>query len=471
MKTRNLLNTLALLCVTLAITLSSCSRNNGELLRTIPENSSVIATLNVDGLMTAAGIKVKNGTLVLPANMQQLVNSQATQSQLDLIAKTGSCIDRETVAFFVYNDDTFLTFTITDPEGFEQGVLELAGNKESDSGYDIYSPGGGQTLLVKGNQGWIIDRHAASSIEVLDNALKDAKEKAVTENKTVTEALSRDGLANVAINYLAMNHPAASMGDAQWMTASVDSKGKSLKGVVNAVSKDGKTIDFKSMKKIDTDFLRYVPGNVVFAGALGVDPRFDWDKTAQQMLPLANYSTANTIGLIVPYLKSLDGTCAIAVWPKNDSFWNEPSPANAGILVTIALKKENSRDTFNQIKALFAQTGLQGRDNGGDTEVAYTLPGNMGNIFMSLRDNRLYVSTSPLEEQSNNIVGAFSGSRMSLYCAIPTLRAIDPRHAPVWGIKGSLKTDDTDITIEVEPTGTELTMIQAVIDAAIAQAR
>lgn len=463
----NLLNSLTLLAVGLLVALSSCSKS-AAIYDTIPADVAAVVKVNAEPIVKALDIKTENGVLVLPDNLKKSVGTSVNQPQLDLIAKLYTSIDVNNILMIIdggqvgfTTPSALLTFSITDSSKFNHALIELAGNKESSGGYDIYSAEG-TCVLVKGDQAWITDGHAGNAVTTLDALLERADKKPLGKLTEVTDELADDDPVTMMINSAAYAQGATVANWASILTMQFDAKGTKVVGKGHYFTADGKKAKMPNTKNLDTDFLKYIPANAVLVLASGIDGSMDWDKIVKENSAQLDYQSAAILGTVVPFLKSLDGTTSVAVWPLDASAWSNPSLENIGFNLMLGVKKDNRETILGQINMMITQVGIAGQPQGDMT--VYALPG-FGTIRVGIVDDYVTVTNTPLASADNSLKPIFSGNVSAMYLNIPSLALLGQgRGLPEWGIKGNITCEDDEFELEVEPVGTDMTFLQAILN-------
>lgn len=463
----NLLNSLTLLAVGLLVALSSCSKSTA-IYDTIPADVAAVVKVNAEPIVKALDIKTENGSLVLPDNLKKLVGSSVDQAQLDLIAKIYTSIDANNIFMIIdggkagFTTPTpLLTFSITDSSKFNNALVELAGNKESSGGYDIYSANG-SCVLVKGDQAWITEGHASTAVTTLDAILERADKKPLAKLTEVADELADDDPITMMINSASYAHGAPVANWASIITMQFDAKGKKVVGKGHYFTAEGKKAKMPNIKNLDTDFLKYVPANATIVIASGIDGSMDWETIMKENSAQLDYQSAAMLGLFVPFLKSLEGTTSIAAWPIVSTAWSNPSLENIGFNLMLGVKKENRETVLGQINMMITQTGIAGQPQGDMT--VYSIPG-FGTIKVGIVDDYVTVTNSSLAATDNSLKSIFSGNASAMYLNIPSLSLLGQgRGLPEWGIKGNITCEDDEFELEAEPVGTDMTFLGAILN-------
>lgn len=429
----------------LMLTLWSCSGEN-KLLDTVPADAPGIVTVNVEKLMDAMDGVGHGGKLTSSEVLDKfLINSSERCHQEITAILTSPAIDRGLMAGFALRGDKdgliafrhpgeyVYTFKIINREAL---LSDIGASPKTNSidGYDVYALED-VNLIVRGNQGWIIWGDPSKAVSRLSSELDRAGNRSAASLKGLSGFLSDDD----DILHLAIARSASADG---WtcFTGDVENGARTLQVKAQFMNADGKTIDMdKYIKRIDSGLLDYTAPSDMFVMALGISGNTDWDALLdyiQSIYPL-DYRQRAFAGMILPYLKRLDGTMMIAAGTDTPDITVNNFSSNINFIVVVQLKKNEVKRTMSDLGDIFSMLGLPvvRRDN----EFVMQSPG-MTPVTLKAVDNSIVLTNRPLKQLGNDAVRKVAkGNSFAMWASIP-----DPIGEAVYGGRGF------NMTMEVE---------------------
>ncbi len=399
--------------VVLLLVGASCSEpSRGRLLHNIPESATMTAIVNF-GELTDAGLTDENASKI-SSNLSEVrgVVSSANNDGVAAFFSQGSGLDL--TVFAVDNDDNF-TSSLT-AAGFSTGSADDAETR-------IFSNGNSNLRVALSKltpgYGWMADCRSDEQLaEAITNAVNLSKDNNITKYKGIAEYLeNQSGALIMALNCHQLDEKLPLDGDEQqWLCSTLPVSDKTVALNGQRMLSTGKPVEIPGFKTISNDFLRYVPDNAAMVAAVGLTPEVDWD-AASRLVSAFNREANFAVSLVLPYLKSIDGTVAVAAVPREGADINNPSPDMIDFLVMAHMPQKEVNDAIEQIRSLAEQTGLKPQtDKEGITTVALgDMTVKLGNI-----DGYLALSTLPLDGKANNSFAPdMEGKEGAMVCVVP----------------------------------------------------
>ena len=156
---------------------------------------------------------------------------------------------------------------------------------------------------------------------------------------------------------------------------SSDFKQMGIVGELSAKKSDGSMLNIGNyMGSLDDKTLSQIPQNAIFALAIGIDSKVDWDALESLVTPMLDYGDKGLVDVMRPYIRSING----------------------GVLLTIApnvpLTKQNVQNVETWSVKFMAQMP-QEKIDGAVTKIVSTIESDYG--FALPRDGDFYVIPNP----------------------------------------------------------------------------
>ncbi len=154
--------------------------------------------------------------------------------------------------------------------------------------------------------------------------------------------------------------------------------------------------------------------------AIGIKGNTDWDALIdyfQSIYPL-DYRQRALAGMVLPYLKRLDGTILIAAGLDNTSHLDPASIAgNINFTVAVQMKKNEVKKTMSDLRNIILMVGLPIVYNG--DEFVMQSPG-MAPISLKAEGNSIILSNRSLKQLGNNAAREVAkGNSLAIWTGIP----------------------------------------------------
>lgn len=280
MKTR-----LLMLLSAIAVLMSSCSKNSATL-DVVPADVDIVAVFDAKSGADAYGIEFTSDKMVFPKEFPDSVIPADMQQAL---VKLYNALDMSSVVMFAKAPTSTsepaanVVARVADADLLKQLLTDTFGATETKDGYQLSSDFG---VYLKDGLVWF----TSGDSESIDATIKAAADNGFFSGKIAaaqmpegqcTFYLNTSFIAATVADYSAyldasqrmMISAAADYLSGKWVIATGDIKGEECITRIVACDSEGEILEVPFLKKIDSDFLKYVPRrfDTVLAGALDDD--------------------------------------------------------------------------------------------------------------------------------------------------------------------------------------------------------
>lgn len=388
----------------LALIVASCSPETDDLLSTVPAGTDFVAVVDAHAIAGKLGVTVKDGSLQLPAEWQQAF-SRVSDEKWQTAAKAAEAIDMTRIVMFYDNGESpITTFRITDKGIFD----ELMGSSpaEKKNGFKCYENALG-TIMVSGNQGWLAKGSDPTPAlkRILSNA--DSPEGSIADITALRQSLELDKPVRVVYDKNMYDKKSEGL----WCVGYADLSDSEISLVTNTIDREGRTVSDKTLRPVNTDFLRYTPANCNFAFAVGVTPEHDWSTLESIASLIPDPQVSGMMGTIMPYLKKADGTVAVAA----DINTADIGASGATFLTMIHMPQADVDAALLEIEQRMIDAGASPVRSAGNI---ISIPG----LYAGNVDGYLAVSSVPLTPTYQNSLNSyFLNRRMGFVVSLPSV--------------------------------------------------
>ena len=416
----------AFAAIVMLLAFSGCS-GESQLLDTIPADAPGIVTLNVEKLTDALDGAKHGGKLTLSETLDKFLTKSSERCHREITAiLTSESIDRTLMAGFAitgkdsgigafkHSGDYTYTFKIKNLSALVDEI-GASSTPETIDGFDVYELED-VNLVVKDKQGWLLWGDAAKAVATLSDELNRASNTPASSLKGIAKFLS----AGDNIFHLAIARSEAADG---WtcITGGVDDNAREMLFDAKFIDANGKEKDMDTyLKRIDQSLLDYTTPSDIFVLAMGIKGDTDWEEMlnyVQSVYPL-DFSQRSFMGMILPYLKRLDGTIMIAGGLSDPSDLSQSNLGrNINFVVAIQLKKSEVKKTISDLRDIIAMVGLPVVDKG--YEFVMQTPGS-DPISLKAVDNTIVLTNRSLKQLGNNAArDAAKNNSFAIWANIP----------------------------------------------------
>lgn len=412
--------------MTMIVSLCGCSGNE-RLLDTIPADAPGIVTVNVNRLMDAMDGAKHGGNLTAAETLDKFLANSSERCHREITTiLTSASIDRELMAGFAISGkdrginafkhpgEYVYTFKIKNQSALI-GEIGAEPDAKSIDGFEVYALED-VNLAVKGKQGWLIWGDPAKAVSTLAAELNRAANTPVSSLKGINKFLSDDD----DIFRLAIARSTAADG---WtcIKGDVDDNARKLEIDAKFLDGNGKEKDMDAyLDRINTSLLDYTMPSDIFVMAIGIKGDTDWDALIdylQSIYPL-DYRQRALAGMVLPYLKRLDGTIMIAAGLDDTSHLDPSSIAgNINFTVAVQMKKNEVKKTMSDLRDIISMMGLPVVDKG--DEFVMQSPGTAP-VSLKAEGNSIILSNRSLKQLGNNAArDVAKGNSLAIWTGIP----------------------------------------------------
>lgn len=459
MKLRHI--TFAILTALIVGLTTSCSKR-GEILDTIPADVTMVATLNVDKLCSAAGVTLKgDGSIeVLPA-MQGVVSGDIREI-LENISKlkADGAADVENIVAAVDGDGvTYLTFAVSDMEKLTSAFGDNLKWTDGANGYRTARMDN-TMLLQKGDQVWAVFG-AKDAVKSVESMLKSAGEMSVSDLNGIAEALGRDNMANVAVasGFTALTtskkpNTEIPAQDKEWAVgALLEGADNSLVFNCEMMQSTGRTLSPKGMQRINPALLAYVPENFNTVFAAGLTPEFDWQPITQLAMVAGGFQTAAFLSVVTPYLESIDGSVLIAAAPDEAETFAEGDFTEWDFIVMAHMPQDKINGLTSMIRNMMSTAGMTPSVT---PEGLIAVPQYGKTLYIGNVDGYLGISTIGFDNTRNNsLAPTFVNKEMAANLSLEPYSDYVPSAPQGTGLNLSAAMENGKTSVKIKVTGTE----------------
>lgn len=455
MKLTSLKSLLLMAGIFLSLVVTSCSKDQSELLSTVPSDADWIQTLNLKKLLSEAGCTFSGDKVQLTPQISKILGNDAELETL--ISDMAGAIDMEhVVAFGAGRASAVCSFIITDHEALASCIESSGMSKgESADGYDLYTGSKRSALVVKANQGWILQD--SSPIDKIKNICDNAANSSVTSLNGILTFLRGNNIANIAVAKTGMM--LGSQTDV-WTCIDINIKSNALAANIVNMQADGKIMPVENLQTINTDFLRYVPADFTIAAAAGLTQKIDWETMATAATMAGGYRARGLFDTLLPYLKEIDGTVAMATGAESADAWNNPSLSNFGFIFMAHMPQATVDRALAAMAQFAGQAGIPVTTEQPSGQMVVNLNGvtlRAGNV-----DGYLTIANIPIEStHSNSLNTDFLSKQAALSFTVPNLSQFI-RNAD-FGAKLTIGVEPENIHCQLNLTGTDAPILETLL--------
>lgn len=441
-----------LLTAVMILGLSGCSGET-DLYKTIPANVVAVARTDFGQLAEKSGFTKTGDTYTAPDYISESLGKKA--AKISEFLNYSRCVDLDGALFVTATSDlSFLTFTITDFKEFCGALKENGVTIEENGGFNSASLGG-RALLFNDNQGWLVGgMMPAKAAEEINKILKAAGEMPVKKLEGICNYLeSGDEIFRAAFcSSVILNQvrDKAEVTDPWWIVMSANADDRRISFEASRMKADGESLPFEGLQPVNPAVLGYVSAEAPIVLLAGLTKDFDWDSTAKVIETLGGLQARGFMGVVLPYLRAIDGTALLALDMENMS-----EPENSQYTAMVHMPQAAVSEALSAIAKMLSSYGMPFKSDERHSIMVdvYGLHLYAGNI-----DGYLGVSSEPFSpNHDNGLAKDFVGKNGGLYVNIPSLRNFAPT-APGWGIclevaletdgiKGSLRLNNSNAPI------------------------
>lgn len=469
MKVHNFL--FAVLAAIVVGMLTSCSKR-GEILDSVPADVTMVATVNIDKMCSAAGVTLKgDGTAEIAPAAQRWLGSQQKKLEALSALKANGIVDIDNVVVAVDGDNVkYVIMTVGDADRFDKVTTDegIEWNAAAD-GYKTARLGT-STLLAKDGQMWMV-LDSRDAVKAVEGMKKRAREMSVGRLDGVAESLARDNMVNVAVSagFATLTTDGKSnteipAQDKEWNVASLQ-QGADGSLVVDwqLMQSTGRTIKPKGMQNINPALLAYIPENFNLVVAAGLTPEFDWEPLRKVIMMVGGFQTAAFMSVVNPYLESIDGTILLATSPSDPAMLAEGDATEWDFIAMVHMPQAKINALTDMIKNMFVTAGMTPTVT---PEGLIAVPQYGKTMYIGNVDGYLGISTIGFDNTRNNsLAPTFVNKDMAASLSLRPLTDFVPTAPAGTGLVLSVGMDGGRGEMKLKAEGTQLPVLQFLMDA------
>lgn len=363
------------LLAVLLIVITSCNQTNKKMMELIPENPTLVASINTSKVIDHMGITVDdNGKVQLPGELKKLVSDNQKEFDEAMQKMEQANIDPSANIYFYADMESiengkFVMLAATKDEGKTKAALMEDTKKKFKNvdGVDILDIDNNSVAAIK--DGVVAIVKAQDSEQTAAKALSKA-DKSVLENDEITSVLNDDSDINLYVNYSSYMNLMAKIQPQMSLIAGFMSGIRGC-GVmisladneVNAKSEifaDDDSDIMKLYKEIQgepsADFLKYMPADAKLMASVSINgdklAEFAQVKSALQMISNnSGFGNADFVELV----KSINGPIALGM----DADVKSISNTFSGAFVLSTSKPAEWKKVFDTLFAVMGSSVMQ----------------------------------------------------------------------------------------------------------------
>lgn len=432
----------AMAMVVAASVLGSCTGDRGHLLDVIPADSRSVAVVSVDRLTKDCGGR-----------------------QFAEFATLASGADRSLVAVVsASNAKQYKAMIPSDISAYREALVDSGFTSVTDGDFEVYSRSGSDDIVVSrdGKSVWQTDQPRAA--EFIATQVSGASRSPMSALNGIDQYItSTDGTIVGVFSQQAVGAGVPGNTAESWYCFTVSQSDNRLAVDFSLMEETGKPQVIKGIKTIDTDFLRYIPEAQGVFAAVGLTPDVDWDAAGRMASSMAGTSAGGYISALMPYLKSIDGTVAVAVMPRDPSnlrAWNDPSVWNLFLMVHMPQKKVD--EALNTIHLLAKMAGAKiEKDGAGVSRI--TVDGI--SFYAGAVDGNIAIATYPLDGKAqNSLATVFSGKNGAMSALLPATVAFGQPDGDGFDMSLAIQLEESGGRILFSLPGCDIPPLQKLMD-------
>lgn len=400
-----------LMAATMAIaSLTSCNKTDNTLLGTIPADATLVVRFDGSKLLKSAGCSINDdGSLDAPKALQGTIESTIGLDRATELARVAHAIDMKNVVMYATTGDFITTFMITDEAAFDKAMLDTGAKKEKAGDFQAYV--GRMVTLVDGKQAWMAEGPLNAVAGEVKAMLDKADDQPFSSHTGLTQQLGSANSMGFVMNPIAFGMDTTDT----WIVGDVTMENSNGLLTMQLMRADGKIIPVTMLKSINTDFLRYVPGDFNFVAAMGVAKPDEVAALAQMLGRAMTFRERGIIESLIPFLQRVTGTVSVAA--KLDSATANDAFGRPDLIIMAAMSQDDVNSSVNQLLTMARSMGATISDAGEGMSLL-SAPGMK--VYVGSVDGQLALGTVPFDDTRNNSLNdAFLSRNAALRFDIP----------------------------------------------------
>lgn len=424
-----------------AMVLGSCSKK-GDLLSKVPADVEQVGVVKLKSLLENAGCRFEDGKFNPPAGLDNFGDNDL----FNILAKLDyeGVVELNQMVYAVRGGKGYLLIPIDSEQKFAEATKESVEWSESAGGF-MTGTGGGDEYVVGDGIFWTIPKGLSQDpVGDVKAFLKSAEKSSIESLEGVRESLLADNMLNMTFSVGSTDKKAQtadSKNTARWISANFIFNENKLLVDLGYMEADGTPVDIPGLKPVNPAVLSYIPGDMMFAMALGITPEFRWDILSKMVNKTHNFGAISLFSMAMPYLSSIDGTLMVAAKPLTEGEPTSPDLDTWQVVAMVHLSQEKINEIMDTLRTMLFTAGVipEMTDNGLLRIRNITNSFYIGNV-----DGYLAFSNFPIQSGcQNSLSPVFEGKNGACVLNLPTLRIIDDNFPAV----------GAQVNLQCEPSG------------------
>ncbi|MDE5983010.1 MAG: DUF4836 family protein [Duncaniella sp.] len=439
--------------------MTGCS-HEAELTDTIPANVAAVVRIDVTELFERAGFEKKGSEVVAPDYWKD-----APSEILEVFSNVSDGVDLDNVIVVqTAAGRQVITFEVKDEKALTEVLEKNDKSVTKEDGYNAVSTHQ-FSMIFNDKQGWAMENRDVKGIISTVKAMEDdAKKQSIAKLAGIKQFLEKDYTINIAGNTAAMggNSIPAELQEV-WGTIGINVEEKEITFEGHALKADGDVVEVNELQAINPAVLSYIPGATNFVALAGCTPEINWDGIIEAISTLGGVQARGVMGILSPYIKSIDGTVMIAAGASPDSSFDDYDSWQFITMIHMPQAKVN--EALSTARDMMSRYGIPFSEDKDGVMSARMTPDI--SLYAGNVDGYLAVANRPFSpNRQNGLAKNFVNKNGGLYFDIQSLRLLNPS-APAWGINivAEVNTDNVKGAVKLNGTNDDIlpTIIKAVM--------
>ncbi len=433
--------------------MTGCS-HEAELTDTIPANVAAVVRIDVTELFERAGFEKKGSEVVAPDYWKD-----APSEILEVFSNVSDGVDLDNVMVVqTAAGKQVITFEVKDEKALTEVLEKNDKSVTKEDGYNAVSTHQ-FSMIFNDKQGWAMENRDVKGIISTVKAMEDdAKKQSIAKLAGIKQFLEKDYTINIAGNTAAAMGGNSIPAELQevWGTVGINVEEKEITFEGHALKADGDVVEVNELQAINPAVLSYIPGATNFVALAGCTPEINWDGIIEAISMLGGVQARGVMGILSPYIKSIDGTVMIAAGASPDSSFDDYDSWQFITMIHMPQAKVNEA-------LATARNGIPFSEDKDGVMSARMTPDM--SLYAGNVDGYLTVANRPFSpNRQNGLAKNFVNKNGGLYFDIQSLRLLNPS-APAWGINIVTEINSDNVKGAVKLNGTNDDILPTIIKA------
>lgn len=437
--------------------MTGCS-HEAELTDTIPANVAAVVRIDVTELFERAGFEKKGSEVVAPDYWKD-----APSEILEVFSNVSDGVDLDNVMVVqTAAGKQVITFEVKDEKALTEVLEKNDKSVTKEDGYNAVSTNQ-FSMIFNDKQGWAMENRDVKGIISTVKAMEDdAKKQSIAKLAGVKQFLEKDYTINIAGNTAAAMGGNSIPAELQevWGTVGINVEEKEITFEGHALKADGDVVEVNELQAVNPAVLSYIPGATNFVALAGCTPEINWDGIIEA-ISMLGVQARGVMGILSPYIKSIDGTVMIAAGASPDSSFDDYDSWQFITMIHMPQAKVN--EALATARNMMSRYGIPFSEDKDGVMSARMTPDM--SLYAGNVDGYLAVANRPFSpNRQNGLAKNFVNKNGGLYFDIQSLRLLNPS-APAWGINVVTEINSDNVKGAVKLNGTNDDILPTIIKA------